>query len=293
VTGAREVDLDSGTIRYEDRGSGPTLLFVHGVLVNGSLWRKVVAELEGEARCVVPDWPLGAHPTPMAPDADLSPRAVAAMIAELIEKLGLDDVTLVANDTGGALAQFLVSERPEVVARLVLTSCDCFENFFPPLFRPLQLAARVPGGLTATVQLLRVRSLRRLPIAFGWLTKRPIPDAVTDQWLTPFLGQKGVRRDAAKFIGSIDKRDTVAAAERLGQFRGPTLVAWAGDDRVLPLAEGRRLAELFPDGRFEAVPDSYTFVPEDQPAELARLIRSLLQGDAARARQSDGAAAAP
>lgn len=281
MSGARELELESGTIRYDDRCSGPTLLFVHGVLVAGSLWRKVVAELEAEARCVVPDWPLGAHSTPMAPDADLSPRAVAAMIAELIEKLELDDVTLVANDTGGALAQLLVSERPDAVARLVLTSCDCFERFFPPLFRPLQLAARTPGGLTVALQALRLRRLRRLPIAFGWLAKRPIPDTVSDAWLAPFLKQKGVRRDAAKFIGAIDHRDTLAAAERLRTFRGPALVAWAADDRVFPPADGRRLAELFPAGRFEPIPDSYTFVPEDQPAELARAIRSLLALDTA------------
>ncbi len=273
---ASEIQLSNGPIRYRDSGTGEPVLFLHGVLANGLLWRKVVPLLEGRARCVVPDLPLGAHETPMPESTDLSPRGIARMIAELISALQLGRVTIVGCDTGGAIAQLLLSEQPEVAARVVLTSCDCFDHFFPPLFKPLQLAARVPGGLTAALQPLRLRAARRLPIAFGRLTKRPIPDEVTDAWLEPFFTQPGIRRDAARFIRAVDERDTIAAAERLANFPGPALVAWAAEDRVFPPALGRRLARSFANGRFEEIEDSYTFVPEDQPGRLAELITELI-----------------
>ncbi len=269
----QEVDLSAGVIRYREQGLGKPVVFLHGALVNGTLWRKVLAHLTGwELRCLTPDWPLGSHTAPMKPDADLSPRGVSLLVAEFLEALGLEDVTLVANDTGGAIAQLLLPEHSERIGRLVLTPCDAFENFFPPIFRPLQLAARVPTLLTAALQPLRIRTLRRLPIAFGWLAKRPVPDEVTDSWLRPFLTSKEIRRDAARFLRAVDARDTLAAAERLHTFERPVLLAWAAEDRVFPVEHARRLAELFPDVRLEEIPDSYTFVPEDQPERLAALV---------------------
>jgi pimeloyl-ACP methyl ester carboxylesterase len=274
---AREIQLSAGTLRYRDTGgSGPTLVFVHGLLANGMLWAKVVSLLEPQARCVVPDWPLGCHTTPMKPDADLSPRGVARMIAEFLERLELDDVTIVANDTGGAISQILVTERPERVARLVLTPSDCFEHFFPPAFRPLQWLARVPGGLNVALQPLRLRPLRRLPIAFGWIAKHGIPDEVTDAALRPYFSDRAIRRDTAKFVRGVDKRDTLAAAERLPGFDRPTLLAWASEDKFFPPKLAQRLLERLPRGRLELVDDSYTFVPLDQPERLAKLIRGFV-----------------
>jgi pimeloyl-ACP methyl ester carboxylesterase len=284
----KQVELSAGTIRYRDMGEGPPLVFVHGLLVDGTLWRNVTPPLEGRFRCIVPDWPLGSHTLPMKPEADITPRGVAHLIGEFLEALDLTGVTLVANDTGGALTQMLAVERPERIGRVVLTPCDCFDNFFPPLFRPLQWAARVPGALNGLIQPLRIRPLRRLPIAFGRLTKRPVPADVGDGWLHPFLTNREIRRETGRFLRAIDPRDTLAAAERLPSFDKPVLLAWASEDRVFPLDHARRLAELLPDARVAEIPDSYSFVPEDQPARLAELILEFL--GAARSPERAGSA---
>jgi pimeloyl-ACP methyl ester carboxylesterase len=273
---AKTIQLSAGPIRYVDRGSGPPVVFVHGLLVDGRLWRKVTPLLEGRMRCIVPDLPLGSHSTPMNDDADLTPRGVARLIDDFLEALELRDVTLVGNDTGGAISQLLVTDRPDRVGALVLTPCDAFEDFFPPLFRGFQLLARTPPLLTATLQTMRVRALRRLPIAFGWLTKRPIPDEVVDAWMQPYLSDRGIRRDTLKLLRGVDKRDTLEAADRLRDFDRPALVAWASEDRVFKPENGRRLAEILPQGRFESIDDSYSFVPEDQPERLAELIASFV-----------------
>lgn len=265
------LDLPQGRIALRDSGSGEPIVFVHGLLVDGSLWRKVVPLLDGEFRCVAPDWPLGSHRTPMAATADLSPRGVAHLIADALDAMDLEGVTLVGNDTGGAICQLVATERPERVGRLVLTNCDAFENFLPPLFRPLQWLARVPPLLTAALQPLRLSALHGLPIAFGMLTERPLPREVTEAWVRPFLSQRGVRRDTAKLLRGIDKRDTLAAAAKLASFDRPALIAWAPDD-AFPVDHGRRLATILPQGRFEEVRDSRTFVSEDQPERLAELI---------------------
>jgi pimeloyl-ACP methyl ester carboxylesterase len=267
-----EVHLQQGTIRYREDGTGEPLLFVHGVLVDGDLWREVVPRLAKDFRCIVPDWPFGSHETPLAPDADLSPPALARMVVDFMDGLGLESATLVGNDTGGAICQLVATERPERLARLVLTDCDAFDNFLPPLFRGLQVAARVPGALNALVQPLRIRALRRLPIAYGMVTKRTIDHAVTDAWLRPFLQQRAVRRDTGKLLRGISRRDTLAAAERLRRFDRPTLLAWAREDRAFPVAHAHRLAGLLPDARVEEIEDSLTFVPEDQPERLADAI---------------------
>ncbi|HEV3094882.1 MAG TPA: alpha/beta hydrolase [Solirubrobacteraceae bacterium] len=268
-----EVELSAGAIRFREQGKGKSVVFIHGLLVNGTLWRKVLPLLaEDQFRCLVPDWPLGSHEAPMKPAADLSPLGVARLVAEFMEKLDLHDVTLVANDTGGAIVQLLAADQPERVGRLVLTPSDAFENFFPPIFRALQYAARMPVLLTAGIQPLRVRALRRLPIAFGLLSKRPIPAAVTDAWLRPFLTNRSIRRDTAAFIRAVNARDTISAAERLRYFQQPVLLAWASEDRLFPLEHAHRLAAILPNARVEEIHDSYTFVPEDQPERLAELI---------------------
>lgn len=270
-----EIELSAGTVRYRDTGSGPPLVFVHGLLVDGTLWRKVTPRLEGRFRCIAPDLPLGSHTVAMKPDADLSPPGVARLIGELLEKLDLRDATLVANDTGGALTQILLANGPtERIGRVVLTPSDAFDNFFPPLFRPLQVLARVPGAVNGVIQSLRAPALRRLPLAYGWLTKRRVPNDVTAAWVRPCQTDRGVRRDTAKLLRSVSSRYTLEAAERLHHFDRPVLIAWAPEDRFFPIEHARRLAELFPDARVEEIADSWTFVPEDQPERLAELVEA-------------------
>src|SRR4051812_24990138 len=185
-TGLEQVDLDAGTIRYRDSGSGPTIVFAHGLLVDGPWCRKVTPLLEGDFRCVVPDLPLGSHREPMRADADLTPPGVARIVADFMDKVGLEDVTMVGNDTGGAISQLVAANHPARLGRLVLTPCDAYENFLPPFFRPLQYAAKVPGLLTALIQPIRIRAMQRGPLGFGLLMS---PDAidpdVLDSWVRP------------------------------------------------------------------------------------------------------------
>lgn len=267
-----EVELPQGKIRYRDSGEGKPLVFVHGLLVDGLLWRKITPLLEDELRCIVPDWPLGSHRIALAPSADRSPRGMARLIGDFLEKLELDDVTLVANDTGGAIAQLLVTERPQRIGRLVLTPCDCYENFFPPMFKPLQWLARVPSALTLAAQPMRSAAVRRSPLGFGLLTKRPIPAEITWGWIEPSLTDRDVRRDVIGLLRGIDSRDTLAAAKKLRDFNRPTLLAWARDDIVFKPRFAERLARDIPSSRLEWIEDSRSFVPEDQPARLAELI---------------------
>jgi pimeloyl-ACP methyl ester carboxylesterase len=270
----RTVQLSAGPVEVRDSGGdGPAVLFVHGVLVDGSLWRKVVPPLSAAGvRCLVPDLPLGSHRSPMKADADLTPPALAALLVELADALDAGPLTLVGNDTGGALCQIAVASRPDRFASLVLTPCDSFENFFPPMFRPLQALSRVPGGLDLALQPLRIRRLRGLPMAYGLLTKRPVPDEVTDGWLRPFFSDRAIRRDTRKVVRGVDSRHTLDAAARLAAFDRPALIAWAPEDRVFPFDHGERLATILPQARLEPIEDSRSFVPEDQPERLAELI---------------------
>ena len=279
----REVQLGDCWIRYREVGEGPPIVFVHGLLTNGTLWREVATGLQTSHRCIVPDWPLGAHGKPAGVGADLSPRGVAQLVADFLESLGLDNVTLVANDTGGAIAQLVAINHPERLGRLVLTPCDAFENFLPPMFRPLQHAARVPGLLFLIVQALRLRSLRRLPVAFGRLAKRPIPPEIVDGWLRPAQTNRKIRRDTERFLRAIDPADTLDAATRLASFQRPVLLAWATEDRVFPLDHAQRLAAILPQATVELLNDSYSFIPEDQPERLAELIRSFANATGASA----------
>ena len=120
----KQVQLPQGTIDYRERGTGEPIVFVHGALVNADLWRKVVPALAKDFHCIAPDLPLGSHTRPLPADADLSPNGAAKLIADFIESLGLDNVTLVGNDTGGALCQLVVTRHPQRIGRLVLTNCD-------------------------------------------------------------------------------------------------------------------------------------------------------------------------
>ncbi|HEV2781084.1 MAG TPA: alpha/beta fold hydrolase [Actinophytocola sp.] len=176
------VELTAGTIRYRERGAGPPVVFVHGLLVNADLWRKVVPAVSREHRCLAPDWPLGAHTDPMKPDADLTPPGMARLIAEFLDALDLKDVTVVANDTGGALTQLLMTRHPERIGRVVLTPSDSFQRFFPPQFNFLTRLLRVPGTTWLQTQLLRLKPLHRLPFVFGLLTRRPIPESIVDSY---------------------------------------------------------------------------------------------------------------
>ena len=270
-----EIELSAGTIEYSDTGGdGPVLVLLHGLMMDSSLWDGAIAGLSGH-RCLAPTLPLGAHRHPMHPTADLSLPAIARLVTEFLDRLDLHDVTLVGNDTGGALVQLLMGDGAARVGRVVLASCDAFDNFPPGLTgKALVLAGQLPPPLFGLfMQQMRLRPVRRLPIAFGWLTRRG--DAATARWMKPVLTQPAIRRDTVRILRAIaaDKGLLVKAAERLPGFTRPALVIWASGDRVMPPEHGRRLAGILPHARLAEVPDSDTLIPLDQPARLAQLIR--------------------
>lgn len=273
----RKVELSQGTIRYRDIGEGEAIVFVHGALVNGALWRKVTPHLASRYRCIVPDLPLGSHETAMHTDTDLSPMGLAKMIADFLAALDLTAVTLVGNDTGGALCQIVVTTYPERIERLVLTDCDAFDNFPPKMFLPLKWGAFVPGFLFELSQLLRFQMVRHSPLAFGWLSKRPIEKEVMDAYLKPAISSSSIRRDLGKALKGISTKYTLEAARKLADFHKPVLLAWATQDRFFKFADAERLSKIIPDAQLERIEDCLTFVPEDQPERLAQLIDGFLQ----------------
>jgi pimeloyl-ACP methyl ester carboxylesterase len=251
-------------------GDGPAVLFLHGLLVDGSLWDAVVERLPGH-RCLVPELPLGSHTAPFADRARLTPVGVADVVADVLDELDLHDVTVVGNDTGGALAQVLVTRRPDRVGRLIMTPCDAFETFPPPLFKLLFLLGRTSWGLNFGIQPLRLRPGRRLPIAYGRLSKRA-SDAQLKRWIAPALRDARVRREVAHFLRHAHPSVTLDAATRLPAFDKPVTIAWPPGDPAFPFSLAQRLARMFPRAELVEVADSFAFVPVDRPEELARIV---------------------
>ena len=214
------VALPTCTIDYDDTGGpGPVLVFLTGLLVGRSMWRNVVTELRANHRCVAMEVPLGAHSRPMPPGTDVSGTGLARLVAAFLERLELWDVTLVGSDWGGA--QLVVAEGlDERVGGLVLLPQEAFDNYPPGLpGRLAYLSAKVPGGLTAALQPLRLRAARRAPTNFGWMSKRPVPDDVMDGWLRPALTSAAVRRDVGGYLratrrGELRPRGRAAAPVR-------------------------------------------------------------------------------
>jgi pimeloyl-ACP methyl ester carboxylesterase len=273
---AQTLDLGGGrSIRAHVAGEGPAIVFVHGALVNANLWRKVVPRLDGYTRVTL-DLPLGSHLEPMPRGADLRPPALADLIADSLGALGLTDVTLVGNDTGGGLCQIVATRRPERIGALVLTSCDAFDNFPPRFFRIVLAPARIPGMVPIAFGALRLRPLRRLPIAYGWLTTGPIDRDAEDSYVLPVLTRGGIRRDLRKVLGGLDPTYTLDAAAKLASWDRPALIAWSSKDRFFPPEHAERLAKVIPGARLEWIEGARTFSAEDEPERLAAAIASFL-----------------
>jgi pimeloyl-ACP methyl ester carboxylesterase len=278
-----EITLSQGTIRYRDVGSGPTVVFVHGLLVTGELWRKVVVPLSEVCRCVVPDLPLGSHSIPMNRDTDLTPPGIARIVADFIDALDLDDVTLVGNDSGGAICQLVAARHPERLGRLVLTTCDAFEVFPPPEFEYVRWVGRIPGAMWAMARAMMYSArLRRLKRAYGDLARRPLPDELTRRYVVPAATNRAVRRDLVKFTTSISPKYTMAVADELRAFDKPVLLLWTPEDRYFGIELAERLAERLPDARIETIDDAQVFVAEDQPERVAESLARFIGAGAKR-----------
>jgi pimeloyl-ACP methyl ester carboxylesterase len=271
----KEIELPAGRIRYREAGQGKPVVFVHGFLVDGRLWDGVVDRLSDRCRCIAPDWPIGAQQIAMKPDADLTPYGIAATINSLLEALDLEDVTIVGNDSGGAMSQVLVTRHPQRIGRLVLTNCDTHENFPPGIFKTMPPIAKLPGGMALLAAPFRVPALARA--AFKPFARTKIPDQLIASWMRPGLSDPGVKHDAKKVTAGMNKRYTLEAAEKLRSSELPILLTWAPGDKLFPISYAERLAGEAPNARIVEIPDANTFVPLDQPARLADEIATFVE----------------
>lgn len=266
------VELNAGTIHYETSGptTGRPVVFVHGYAMGSSLWGPLRQRLGARGlQCIAPTWPLGAQTQAVGDGDNLTMEGVAAMVAELLETLRLENVVLVGNDTGGAIAQIVATSCSDRLGALVLTSCDAFENFPPPILKPLIVAASWPFTFGGALQLLRTRFGRTH--AYGKLAHADI-EHLAAQWVKPALNDQAIRENLRHFTASLDDQSMVEPGERLAQFTRPALVAWSSDDAFFPLDDGRRLAAVLPNSRLEVVQAARTFSMIDQPDVLAGLI---------------------
>jgi pimeloyl-ACP methyl ester carboxylesterase len=259
-------DLSAGPIEYIDTGgAGPTVVLPAWRTHEPHRVESCHPELAPRFRCIAPTLPLGAHRQPMRPDADLSIDGIALLVAELLERLDLREVTLIMNDWGGP--QLLVDhKRTERISRLVLVACEAFDNFPPgaPGRRLAKLAA-TPGGFGLQSLLMRSPAVRRS--VASTLAKHPVPGDLLRDWFEPFIRDRQVRQDLRSYCRSVPLDSGHNWSAGLASFDKPALVVWAPDDQMMPPEHGRMLADLLPDGRLVEIADSYTVVPLDQPQQ--------------------------
>jgi pimeloyl-ACP methyl ester carboxylesterase len=275
-------DLPQGRLAYRaagpDSSSRRAVVFVHGILVDARLWEPVAERLAAEGiRSYAPTLPLGAHPWPMNAGADLSPGGVAQLIRDFIAALGLSEVTLVGNDTGGAICQVMLGGDTSRIRAAVLTDCDAFAAFPPRGLAPLFRALRHPGLVAGLAVALRSATVRHGRLAYGPLSSRPLDAELTRSWTQP-LASKPVRRDLAKFAAGVSPRVLLDAASRFPQFTGPVRVLWGDNDQFFATELGQRLSEAFPEGSLTTVPGGRTFLPLDHPEDVAREIAAVSPG---------------
>jgi pimeloyl-ACP methyl ester carboxylesterase len=269
------VDTTHGQVNYRVAGptasAAPPVVFVHGLLVNGELWTGVAATLAAQGvRSYAPDLPLGSHTTALNDDAaDRGPRGVARLIIEFLEALDLHDVTLVGNDTGGALCQFVIDTDHSRIGRLVLTNCDAFDKFPPPPFGAIVRIGRRPGRLRAMMRTMRPTRLRHSVLGYGGLVARPLDPELTARWVRPCVADKAIAHDTARFLAGIDKRDLLDVSTRLAQFRKPALLVWGAADPFFKIGLAERLRDTFADARLVPVAGGRTFLPLDEPERVA------------------------
>jgi len=275
------VDLPIGPVDYRVFGPGapdsPVAVFVHGFLVNATLWDPVAEKLAADGvRCILPDWPLGAHRRPADPRVDLSPTTVADAVSGLLDALDLHDVVLVGSDTGGGLCQLALRGDTRRVRGLVLTNCDAFEQFPPQFFVPLFVLARSRLAVWTIAQHTRLRAVRHSPLGFGPLLNRPRRASLTRGWIQPLLDSPAIRRDVTRFARGMQRTELVNAATWLGQFKGPVRLVWGTRDKHFTIELGRRLAAAFRLAQLDEVADATTFVSIDRPDAVVNAVRDVL-----------------
>lgn len=274
---AKKAVTDYGTILYDDVGEGLPLIFLHGVLSNANTWRKVIKPLSEHFRCIVPTLPLGAHDLPIDAVEPITGHTISHILKQLADHLALETFVLIGNDTGGAYAQIFTSQYPERVSHLILTNCDGFEVFPPKPFKPLETAVNIPFFTDVMGLMFRSRHFARSKFALGALSEQLDGRTIQQLYLHNFIRSEAVRRDCKQVILGWNAQETIDAARKLQTFPRPVLIIWGLRDRDLfPIELGRRIAQVFSQVEFRTVDNSSTYLQEDNPEELIRLIRAFL-----------------
>ncbi len=271
----KTVRLPQGELRYADVGEGPPLVFIHGLFLDGSVWNDVVRLLQSDFRCLVPEMPFGAHRTTFETDADLSPVGAGKLIADFLERLDLQNATLIGGDMGAVAAKVTASRFGERVGRIVLVNCDALDVFPPDEFRFVGWLPYLPGGIWLMAQAMyRLPWLRRHRIAFGGFSHRPIPDATMARWFEPLARVRANRRDVAKLLRGIDKSLTNALASELADKGTPVLLLWGQDDHLFPIELAHRLRGVLGESAtLIEIPKAKGFVFYDAPEQIDAAIR--------------------
>ena len=274
------VRTPSGLIAYAEQGEGPAALFVHGVLLNGHLWRHQLAHLSDIRRCIAPD--LLAHgATEVAKDSDVSVTANARMLKELLDALKIDQVDLVGNDSGGGIAQIFAATYPERVRSLTLTDCDAHDNWPPEAFKPF-LAMAAAGGLRGTLNaMLNDKSIYRSPGALGPAYEDPatVSDADIETYLRPLVRTERRLKDFERFLAAFDNKHTLAIEEGLKKLKAATLIVWGTDDVYFGVEWARWLARTIPGTKRKVeLTGARIFFPEERWQDFNRELRAHWQG---------------
>ena len=259
----------SGEISYIDIGTGPAALFVHGISTNAHLWRNVIGGLAGQRRCIAVDLPLHGH-SPVTAGQDLSIAALAAGLDDFCDALGLTGIDLVANDTGGAIAQIFAARSPQRLATLTLTNCDTGDNLPPEAFKPMvELAAA--GNLAPSAVALFGDLDNAAQVAFGSAYEHldRVDPAVIRSYLEPCFGTMERARQFERLLTALDADDLIAVTPQLRELTVPTLVVWGTGDTFFDVSWAYWLRDTIPGAtRVVTVDGARLFFPEERPMDL-------------------------
>jgi pimeloyl-ACP methyl ester carboxylesterase len=272
----RKIITPSGSISYVEEGRGPVALFVHGVLLNGYLWRNQLEALKSQRRCIALD--LLAHGnTEIAATQDVSVTANAHMLAEFLDALKIEQVDLIGNDSGGGVCQIFAALYPKRIRSLVLTNCDAHDNWPPEAFKPF-VSMVAAGGLSQTLNaMLEDKSVYRSAQALGPAYERPeaVSDDTIETYLRPHLRSPQRTRDLERFVNAFDCRHTVQIEQLLRQLQAPTLIAWGSDDIYFDVKWSHWLEKSIPGAKRRVEFDSARiFFPEERASEFNQELKA-------------------
>ena len=264
-------------ITYIEQGGGIPILFLHGTLSNADTWRKIIPILSEKYRCIAIDLPIGGHSLALNDSVDLTPIGIAKLIKYFLQFLNIDKVIIVSNDTGGAYAQIFASLYPENVDKLIFSNCEVLEVFPPKKFKYLVKSVKIPGFTYLLSRCFKIKSMLKSNMLMGLLSHKVTNDDLSELYLKTFIKSKSIRKNFTDNAKTWLPKYTIEAAEKLRKEIFPVLILWGEDDKILfPLELGQRLKGIFKNATLIQIPNSKTYVQEDQPEIMIKEIKYFL-----------------